>query len=77
MIFKILGVVALVTAGLLALVCLLIVYTFFANLQASLLILLAIAAVFAWGFFAIGWQLVRPPGRAGRSADGRDGAAES
>ena len=61
MAYKVLGIIALMVAALMALVCLLILVTFFANFNVGLLILFVVAAVFTWLFFAVGWQLMRPP----------------
>lgn len=61
MAYKILGVIALMAAAFMALVGLLVLVTFFTNFNAGLLILFVVAVVFTWLFFAVGWQLMRPP----------------
>ena len=69
MAYKALGIVALVVAALMTFVSVLILVTFFANFQVGLLILFVIAGAFTWLFFAVGWQLVRPPRGKGGSAE--------
>lgn len=69
MVYKVLGIIVLIVAALMALVSLVILVTFFANFHVGLLILFVIAVVFVWLFFAVGWQLVRPPRDKGAPAE--------
>jgi hypothetical protein len=67
--YKALGFIALIVAALMAFVSVLVLVTFFANFHVGLLILFVIAAAFTWLFFAVGWQLVRPPRGKGGPAE--------
>ena len=77
MAYKVLGIIVLIVAALMALVSVLILVTFFANFHVGLLILFVIAGVFAWLFFAVGWQLVRPPRGKGAQAEPQGSVKEA
>jgi hypothetical protein len=77
MLYRVLGVIAMVIGGLFALVAVLIFLPFLSNYNTSLLVLTLIFAIFAWVFGSIGWQLLHPPRpRADRAAEAGDAAIE-
>jgi hypothetical protein len=77
MLYRVLGVVAMVIGVLFALVALLIFLPFLSNYNTSLLVLTLIFTIFAWVFGSIGWQLLHPPKpRGGHTANDGDSAIE-
>lgn len=63
MIYRVLGVAALVLGVVFAVVALLVMLPFFSTFSTSLLVLVAVFGVFAYVFLAVGWQLFHPPTR--------------
>jgi hypothetical protein len=74
--YKVLGVVALIVAVLMALVSVLVLVTLFANFGVGLLVLFLIVGALTWLFFSVGWQLARPPKGKGPTAGPRAPADE-
>ncbi|MBU2601816.1 MAG: hypothetical protein KKA32_06565 [Actinobacteria bacterium] len=69
MVFRVLGVLALVIGAIFAVVMLLVLLPFLDNFNLSLLILAGVFGVLAYVFLAIGWQLFHPPEGRGTHAD--------
>lgn len=70
MIYRLLGVVSIVVGALFGLISLAVLIPFLNTFSGSLLILVAVFGILAWIFLAIGWQLLRPPGRAAAPTEG-------
>ena len=61
MVLKILGVISMAVGAAFVLMAILVLLPFLGNFNMSLLVLVALFALFAWVFLAVGWQLLHPP----------------